>query len=149
MHRCVCVFDGTYYKITSTNYISKTSLHTTFRMYPSGPWLLKNLDVCTACDSWDNNIQLTMVKDWRPGPGMPFLEGRGLFISARVFFPVWCHPWMDDGMDGWMDKGTDGWKKSSRPRRPLLYVIDLLLLVLTSRGYNPLTYYYSLLLWWI
>jgi hypothetical protein len=25
----VCVFDGTYYKITTTNYISKTSLHIT------------------------------------------------------------------------------------------------------------------------
>jgi hypothetical protein len=33
----VCVFDGTYYKITITNYISKTSLYTTFRMYSSGP----------------------------------------------------------------------------------------------------------------
>jgi len=39
----VCVFDGTYYKITITNYISKTSLYTTFRMYPSGPWSLKIL----------------------------------------------------------------------------------------------------------
>jgi hypothetical protein len=47
-----------------------------------------------------------MVKDRRPGPGMPFLDSdtcaeRGLFISARVFFPVLCHPWMDDGTDGW------------------------------------------------
>jgi hypothetical protein len=39
----VCVFDGTYNKITITNYISKTSLYTTFRMYPSGPWPLKIL----------------------------------------------------------------------------------------------------------
>jgi len=39
----VCVFDGTYYKIIITNYISKTSLYTTFRMYPLGPWLLKIL----------------------------------------------------------------------------------------------------------
>jgi hypothetical protein len=39
----VCVFDDTYYKITTTNYISKTSLYTTFCMYPSGPWLLKIL----------------------------------------------------------------------------------------------------------
>jgi len=31
MHRCVCVFDGTYYKITTTNYISKTSLYTTLQ----------------------------------------------------------------------------------------------------------------------
>jgi hypothetical protein len=43
MHRCVCVFDGTYYKITTTNYISKTSLYTTFRMYSSRPWPLKIL----------------------------------------------------------------------------------------------------------
>jgi hypothetical protein len=27
------------------------------------------------------------------GPGMPFLD--------RVFFPVRCHPWIYDGMDGW------------------------------------------------
>jgi hypothetical protein len=40
---CVCVFDDTYYKITITNYISKNSLYMTFRMYPSGPWLLKIL----------------------------------------------------------------------------------------------------------
>ncbi len=33
----VCVFDDTYYKITTTNYISKTSLYTTFGMYPLGP----------------------------------------------------------------------------------------------------------------
>ncbi len=46
----VCVFDGTYYKITTTNYISKTSLNTTFCMYPSGPWPLKIFNVCTACD---------------------------------------------------------------------------------------------------
>jgi hypothetical protein len=44
-------------------------------------------------------------------PDMPFLDSdpcaeRGLFISARVFFPVWCHPWMDDGMDGWMESFT-------------------------------------------
>jgi hypothetical protein len=43
MHRCVCVFDYTYYKITITNYISKTSLYTTFHMYPSGNWPLKIL----------------------------------------------------------------------------------------------------------
>jgi hypothetical protein len=58
----VCVFDGTYYKITTTNYISKTSLNTTFCMYPSGPWPLKIFNVCTACDPWDSNIQLTMGK---------------------------------------------------------------------------------------
>jgi hypothetical protein len=39
----VCVFDGTYYKITTTNYISKTSLYTTFHMYSSGPYSPKIL----------------------------------------------------------------------------------------------------------
>ncbi len=37
----VCVFDGTYYKSTTTNYRSKTSLYMTFRMYLLGPWPLK------------------------------------------------------------------------------------------------------------
>jgi hypothetical protein len=58
----VCVFDDTYYKITTTNYISKTSLYTTFCMYPSRPWPLKIFNVCIACDPWDSNIQLTMGK---------------------------------------------------------------------------------------
>jgi hypothetical protein len=124
MHRCVCVcvFDGTYYKITTTNYISKTSLHYHIPHVSILTLAAENLDVCTACDPWDNNIQLTMVKGRGPGPGMPFPRLRhmcregGLFISAKVFFPVWCHPWMDDKTDGWM-------KKASRPRRPLLYVI--------------------------
>ncbi len=34
----VCVFDGTYYKITTTNYIFKTSIY------------IYIFDVCTACD---------------------------------------------------------------------------------------------------
>jgi hypothetical protein len=39
------------------------------------------------------------------GPGMPFLDNDtfaegGLFISVRVFFPVWCiHGWMTKQMD--------------------------------------------------
>jgi hypothetical protein len=39
----VCVFDDTYYKITTINYSSKTSLYTTFRMCSLGPWPLKIL----------------------------------------------------------------------------------------------------------
>jgi hypothetical protein len=55
---------------------------------------------------------------------MPFLDSDtcaegGLFISARVFFLVWCHPWMD----GWMEK-------ASRPWHPLLYVILLVCFLL-------------------
>ncbi len=50
-----------------------------------------------------------------------FCAGGELFISVRVFFLEWYHPWMDDEMDGWMD----GWKKlhEKRSGRPLLYVI--------------------------
>ncbi len=73
-----------------------------------GTLAVENLDVCIACDPWNSNIELTMVNDQRPKPGMPFLDNNtcaegegGLFNYARVFFPVWCHPWMDDGTDGW------------------------------------------------
>jgi hypothetical protein len=115
-------------------HITKLQLQTTFFQNLSiyhiphvfiGTLATKSLDVCTACDPWDSNIQLTMVKDWRwqiypnvvqclvgaprPPPGARYAfprqlhmhRGRGLFISGRVFFPIWCHPWMDDGTDGW------------------------------------------------
>jgi hypothetical protein len=44
---------------------------------------------------------------------MPFLDNDtcaegGLFIFVKVFFLVWCHPWMDDETNGWMD----GWMES-------------------------------------
>ncbi len=42
MHRCVCIWQYIL-QITTTNYISKTSLYITFRMYSSGPWPLKIL----------------------------------------------------------------------------------------------------------
>ncbi len=51
MHRCVCVFDGTYYKITTTNYISKTSLYTTFTW--CHPWMDDGTDGwVTWCHPW-------------------------------------------------------------------------------------------------
>jgi hypothetical protein len=120
MHRCVCIWRYILQNYNQTTfpkplYIPHSAcIHRTLAA--------ENLDVCTACDPWDSNIQLTMEKDQRPGPGMPFLdsytctEGAGFFISARVFFPVWCHSWMDDGRDGWMEK-------ASQPRCPLLYVM--------------------------
>jgi hypothetical protein len=83
----------------------------------------ENLDVCTACDRWDSNIQLTMVKDRRPGPGMPFLyidtcaegeAGGGVIYFCQGFLPCMM-PSMDGRGDGWMEK-------ASRPRRSLLYV---------------------------
>jgi hypothetical protein len=51
---------------------------------------------------------------------------RGVIYFCPVFFPVWCHPWMDDGTNGWMDGKLH--KKWSR--HPLLYVIGELLQVI-------------------
>ncbi len=105
-------------------HITKLQLQTTFpeplyiphsRMYSSGPWPLKSCWVCC----W----YILISKSWGCpplGPGIPFLDSDtcaegGFFISARVFFPVWCHPWMNDETNGW----NDGWtghvmKKASR-----------------------------------
>jgi len=62
MHR-VCVFDGTYYKITITKYISKTSFIYDIPHVSIETLAVENLDVYIACDLWDNNTQLTMVID--------------------------------------------------------------------------------------
>ncbi len=119
---CVCIWR---YILQNYNYKLHFQNLSTYHIphVSIGTLAAENIDVCTASDPWDSNIQLTMVKDRRLGPGMCFLDidtcaERGVFISARVFFPVWCHPWMDDGMDGWMEK-------ASWPLRPLLYVILL------------------------
>jgi hypothetical protein len=29
-----------------------------------------------------------------------------LWISQPNLYQTWCHPWMDDGMDGWMESFT-------------------------------------------
>jgi hypothetical protein len=152
MHRCVCIWryilQNYNYKLHFQNLSIYHIPHVSI-----GTLAAENFDVCIACDPWDSNIQLTMVKDQRPGPGMPFLhsdtcaEG-GLIISAMVFFLVWCHPWMDDGMDGWtghdmtsmegwrdewmdgqvtwfhpwMDDGTNGWMKKLHELDILYYM---------------------------
>jgi hypothetical protein len=125
VHRCVCIWryilQNYNYKLHFQNLSIYHSPHALI-----GTLAAENLDVCTACDPWDSNIQLTMVKDRRlqiypkchsnrkvtmiliyqnlggapPGAGHAFPRQRhmhkgGLFISVRVFFPVWCHPWMD------------------------------------------------------
>jgi hypothetical protein len=138
MHRCVCIWryilQNYKYKLHFQNLSTYHILHVSI-----GTLAAENLDACTACDPWDSNIQLTMVKDRRPGPGMPFLDSDtcaegGLFISvfSSLYDAIhgwmtgqmdgwrvtWCHPWMDDRTDGWMEK-------ASWARRPLLYVIIL------------------------
>jgi hypothetical protein len=131
MHMCVCIWR---YMLQNYNYklnFQNLSIYHIPHVFID-TLAIENLDVCITCDMWDNNIQLTMVKDWRwqiypkchsnmklmtiliyqnlgaappLGPGMLFLDNNtcaegGLFISVRVFFPVWCHPWMDDRTDG-------------------------------------------------
>jgi hypothetical protein len=57
---------------------------------------------------------------------MPFLDSHtctdgGLFISAMVFFLVWCHTWMDDRTDGWMDGRVTWWKSFMKNNHNILY----------------------------
>ncbi len=64
MHMCVCIWryilQNYNYKLHFQNLSIYHILHVLM-----GTLAAENLDVCTACDPWDSNIQLTMVKDWR------------------------------------------------------------------------------------
>ncbi len=121
----MCVFDDTYYKITTTNYISKTSLYTTFHMYPSGPWPLKILmfallvtrEIATYSWPWEKTRNGFCRHTWIYILRFSFPRRRRLLQqedggSHRIPSAV---------LDGW----RDGWmEKASRPRLPLLYVIS-------------------------
>jgi hypothetical protein len=49
---------------------------------------------------------------------------RGLFISTRVYFPIWRHPWMDDGTNRWMNRLTSHMmKKTSRKTTTMSFTI--------------------------
>ncbi len=151
MHRCMCIWQ---YILQNYNYKLHFQNLSIYHIHISHVFIetlaVENLDVCTACDWWDSNIQLTMVKDRRwqiypnvvqfsgflgahqgvfdpfalilitdpPGAGYAFprqrhmRRGRGLFISARVFFPVWCYPWMDDGTNDGTDEKAS-WKTTT------------------------------------
>ncbi len=111
-----------------TVHITKLQLQTTFPkpLYiPHSACIMEtmaaqNLDVCTACDPWDSNIHLTMVKDRRLGPGMRVLDSDTCAEGRVIYFCQGFLPCMMPSMDGW----RDGWmEKASRPRCPLLYVI--------------------------
>jgi hypothetical protein len=60
------------------------------------------------------------------GSSMPFLDsdtcakGGGLFIFAKIFFFVRCHPWMDDRMDEWMNERVT-WKSFTKNDHDILY----------------------------
>jgi hypothetical protein len=64
MHRCVCIW---LYILQNYNYklhFQNLSIYHIPHVF-IGTLAAENLDVCTACDPWDSNIQLTMVKDRR------------------------------------------------------------------------------------
>jgi hypothetical protein len=122
MHRYVCIWQyilqNYNYKLHFQNLSTYHILHVSIRTLAA-----KNLDVCIACDPWDNNIQLTMVKDQRSGPSMPFLNsdtcikgGGYLFLPRSSSMHDAIHGWMTGRMDGWMEKVAQPWC-------PLLYVI--------------------------
>jgi hypothetical protein len=64
MPRCVCIWQ---YILQNYNYklhFQNLSIYRIPHVF-IGTLAVENLDVCTACDPWDSNIQLTMVKDQR------------------------------------------------------------------------------------
>jgi hypothetical protein len=64
MHRCVCIW---WYILQNYNYklhFQNLSIYHIPHVF-IGTLAAENLDVCIACDPWDSNIQLTMVKDQR------------------------------------------------------------------------------------
>ncbi len=107
----VCVFDGTYYKITTTNYISKTSLYTTFRMYPSGPWSLKILmfallvtrEIATYSWPWEKTETASATAPGSTSWGFRSQE-EGDCCSRRME----SHRIPSAGLDGWTGWMT-GW----------------------------------------
>jgi hypothetical protein len=65
MHRCVWIWryilQNYNYKLHFQNLSIYHILHVSIVTLA-----IENFDVCTACDPWDSNIQLTMVNDRRP-----------------------------------------------------------------------------------
>jgi hypothetical protein len=97
----VCVFDGTYYKITTTNYNSKTSLYITFRMYSLGPWLLKIL-----------MFALLVTREIATsGAGHAFPRQRHMRRGGPIYFCQGFLPFIMPSMnlrqDRWMDGSRD------------------------------------------
>ncbi len=125
----MCVFDGIYYKITTTNYISKTSLYTTY--HPSGPWQLKILmfallvthEIATYSWPWEEtetanicwvcyyiDIKILGVPPPPPGAGHAFLRQRHMLRGVYLFLPGFSS--LYDAIHGWMTGRMDGWMKS-------------------------------------
>jgi hypothetical protein len=152
MHRCVCIW---WYILQNYNYklhFQNLSIYHIPNVF-IGTLATENLDVCTACDPWDSNIQLTMVKDWRRQIYLKCHSNRKLTtiliskswgcppLGAGHAFPRQQHMrWggegggylflsgfssLYDAIHGWMMGQMDGWKKlhKKRSQRPSLYVM--------------------------
>ncbi len=67
------------------------------------------VDIVPCDDFYFNDTLTQSLNNQYPRAGHAFPKqqhmrrGGRLFISTKVFFHVWCHPWMDDGTDGWVD----------------------------------------------
>ncbi len=120
MHRCVCIWryilQNYNYKLHFQNLSTYHILHVSI-----GTLAAENLDVCTACDQWDSNIQLTMGKDRRRlSAASSGSTSRG-FRSQEEEGDCWSrrkgsHRIPSARLDGW----RNGWmEKASRSRRPL------------------------------
>jgi hypothetical protein len=63
MHKCVCIWryilQNYKYKLHFQNLFIYDISHVSIEILAA-----KNLDVCTACNLWDSNVQLTMGIDW-------------------------------------------------------------------------------------
>jgi hypothetical protein len=144
MHRwCVCIW---WYILQNYNYKLHFQNLSIYHIphVSMGTLATENLDVCTACDPWDSNIQLTMGRDRRQQIcvgfvadidikilGVPPLGGRACLSKtathaqrgAVIYFCQGFLSYMMPSMDGWWDGWMDGWKASrKRPRHLLLYV---------------------------
>ncbi len=143
---CVCIW---WYILQNYNNIFKTSLYTTFRMYPSGPWLLKILmfallmtgEIATYSWPWekieDSKYMLGLLlilisKSWGCPPCQSCLSStathakRGDYLFLPGFSSLYdaIHGWMTGWMDGWWDEWMDGKLHEKLPRRPLLCAIQ-------------------------
>jgi hypothetical protein len=107
MHRCVCIW---WYILQNYNYKLHFQNLSIYHIphVSIGTLAAENLDVCTACEPWDSNIQLTMVKDRRPGLGMPFLDSDTCARGCYLFLPGFSS--LHDAIHGWMMGQMDGWK---------------------------------------
>ncbi len=83
MHMCVCIW---WYILQNYNYklhFQNLSIYHIPHVF-IGMLAAENLDVCIACDPWDNNIQLTMVKDRR----------QQIYPNVLVCFRALCGEYM-------------------------------------------------------